>query len=686
MRLAQILPGCLLLSSAIFARSESFTIATNIFHLRTGTRPEWTEFANLPVHGRELKRTFIAKSNAREQTLLLRQRDVKYDWRVALNGKEIGKLFLMEGALTHALPLAPGALLEGTNELAIIPPKEEEDIFVGEIQILSDPMRIALGESELQVDVTDSGGHPLPCRVTITDHLGTLAAISASPEPGLAIRPGIIYTAAGHAVLGLRAGEYTVLASRGFEYGIAAQKISIRKGETNRIALRIDREVNTTGLVSSDTHVHTFTLSRHGDATLEERMVTLAGEGIELPIATDHNLHADYREAMQRTGTAPFFTPVTGNEVTTAVGHFNIFPVPPDGPVADQRLTQWPDLFKSIHQNPGIQVIVLNHPRDLHVGFRPFAATNLNAATGKLRPEMPVEFNAMELVTSGALQTDYFASFQNWFALLNHGHRLTGVSSSDSHDVSRYIVGQGRTYIQCNDEQPGQINIHDACQNLAQGRAMVSFGLLAKIEAGNGFFTGDLATNLPAAFPVKITAHGPRWVTCERIALYANGALLREKICSAAEMSAQTNRPDLKAEVTWMIDRPRHDVFLVAIATGPGVTDAFWQTPRPYQPTSPDWTPRLIGATNPIWVDADGDNRFTSAFAYATTLKTQYQSRLPQLIDALGSYDEAVATQIAGLYHDAGDPGLEGELRALGTKAAPPVRAGFEMFERLSHP
>lgn len=33
-----------------------------------------------------------------------------------------------------------------------------------------------------------------------------------------------------------------------------------------------------------------------------------------------------------------------------------------------------------------------------------------------------------------------------------------------------------------------------------------------------------------------------------------------------------------------------------AIATGPGLTEAFWPIPRPYQ---------VIGSTNPVWIDIE---------------------------------------------------------------------------------
>src|SRR5205823_953623 len=105
--------------------------------------------------------------------------------------------------------------------------------------------------------------------------------------------------------------------------------------------------VPTDGYVSSDTHVHTLTFSGHGDSTIAERMITLAGEGIELPIATDHNVQIDYQEWAVKLGVRKYFTPVVGNEVTTPVGHFNIFPVPAKGPLPDHKLKDWRSIADS---------------------------------------------------------------------------------------------------------------------------------------------------------------------------------------------------------------------------------------------------------------------------------------------------------------------------------------------------
>jgi len=39
---------------------------------------------------------------------------------------------------------------------------------------------------------------------------------------------------------------------------------------------------------------------------------------------------------------------------------------------------------------------------------------------------------------------------------------VTPVGSSDSHDVARYIVGQGRTYIRCDDRDVAHLDLEAA--------------------------------------------------------------------------------------------------------------------------------------------------------------------------------------------------------------------------------
>jgi hypothetical protein len=73
--------------------------------------------------------------------------------------------------------------------------------------------------------------------------------------------------------------------------------------------------------------------------------------------------------------------------------------------------------------------------------------------------------------------------------------------------------------------------------------------------------------------------------------------------------SVRASAAGVKGDVTWTIPAPVKDTHLVAIVTGPSVSEPFWAMTRPYQPSSRKWQGRAIGATNPVWLDGDGDGR-----------------------------------------------------------------------------
>jgi hypothetical protein len=651
-----IVPSLLVLflfgaATATAAPAEPRTLDPRRYHLRSGTNAEWEEFAASQPFGRRLDVTFESRRNAIEQTLILWQDEVRQDWRVELNGRRLGALHLMEAPLDFALRIPVGALRDGSNVLSIVPPRENDDIRIGDFRVISERLETALDQVGVDVEVTDLDSRaPLPCRLTITTTNSTLAALITPTNQFVAARPGVVYTGNGRASVRLAAGSYVISATRGFEYGLAVTNVTLASGQNRVVKLSLRREVATPGLVSCDTHVHTFTHSRHGDATIEERAITLAGEGIELPILTDHDVAVDLQPAAQATRTQTHFTPVIGDEVTTRVGHFNIFPVTPGASLPSNRETNWTTLFDSFRATPGVQVVVFNHPRNTHNGFQPFTRTNFNRITGEARWPFDFRFDAMELVNSSAQQSDWTSVLHDWFALWNAGHLVTAVGSSDGHDVSRYIVGQGRTYLECDDTKADALNVQDACRSLKEGRAYVSMGLLPVVTVNDRFGVGDLATNLNSTISVKVEVRAPSWIDCERVELFANGVRIAETNWAESKLPGSTGVAGI---IEWKIPRPKHDVALVVVATGPGATAPHWPIPKPYQPSSPNWTSRVIGVANPIRVDADRDGRFSPARDYAARIVAENREA-SQLVRALADFDEAVAIQAAALLRQKG--------------------------------
>ena len=680
------LTAFVLAAAAAQAEDASLAIVRELVHLRSGNVREWSEFPEI-ASGEKLEIKFSAeKKNDRELALRLRQQDVKQSWRVSINDKALGTLPIDENDQTLYFPVPTGTTIAGENTLRIAAAGgtggASDDIRVGQVRLIGRPVAEVLSEGSLDVQVTDADTQqPLPCRLTIVDANGSLQMTGASSNDELAVRPGVIYAARGHAKIALPLGRYTVYASRGFEYSLAKAEIVVARGPAIPLKLTIHREVPTEGYVACDTHVHTVTYSGHGDCTIAERMITLAGEGIELPIATDHNVHVDYRAHAGKAGLSDYFTPVMGNEVTTSVGHFNIFPIQANAEPPDYKSKAWPAIFEGIFATPGVKVAILNHARDLHSGTRPFGPKLHNAVVGENLEGWPLRFNAMEVVNSGATQTDALQLFRDWMGLLNAGHIVTPVGASDSHDVARHFVGQGRTYIRCDDREPGKIDVEAAVNGFLQGRVLVSYGLIAEMTVDGKFGPGDFAAPDGEETTVAIRVLGPHWVKAERVLLYANGRLVRDEKVPFRPWSSE-DRPGLKWQVTWRLPRLKHDSHLVAIALGPGIDGPWWKTAKPYQPTTPDWEAHVIGCSGAIRLDGDGDGRWSSPRDYAARHFAASAGDLTKLVASLATYDEATAAQAAHLFQVSGKSLLAEESSEILKNAPEHVQRGWGDYLR----
>ena len=207
-----------------------------------------------------------------------------------------------------------------------------------------------------------------------------------------------------------------------------------------------------------------------------------------------------------------------------------------------------------------------------------------------------------------------------------------------------------------------------------EGRVLVSLGLLTQMTVEDKFQVGDLATALGELMRVTVAVLGPSWTSADRVELYANGVKIREQQIEAPVSPVE------KTRVMWIIPRPAYDAYLVAIASGPPVNGPYWPIAKPYQPNSRVWQPRVIGATNPIWVDGDGDGKFTPPRVYAKEIVKRAGSEPKKLIAELAKYDEAVAAQVASLCQTAGRDVRSTEFEEALETALQHVRRGFAAY------
>ncbi|HMH32252.1 MAG TPA: CehA/McbA family metallohydrolase, partial [Puia sp.] len=589
-----------------------------------------------------------------------------------------GNLTLDEKDMIDYFEIPPGIFRKKDNTLRIAvkiaKDQNSDDILIGQLLLIRQAIDQLLGESKVEVSVRDANTDGfLPSRITIVDQHGSLQPVAILNEDHLTARTGIVYTGNGHASFSLPAGSYKIYASRGFEYGADSIFINVKSGDLIQKTLSIRHEVPATGWISCDPHIHTLTYSGHGDATVRDRVLTIAGEGLRLPVMTDHNTAVNIDTIVKKMSMDGWFTPVTGNEVTTAVGHFNVFPVSSTAAVTDYHVKDWNELSANIRKTDSVKVVVLNHARDEHNGFRPFDDKGHIAVAGKGLRGWALPANAMEVMNSGSQQTDPTQLYFDWMAMLNRGFLLAPVGSSDSHEVSRFLVGQARTYIRNSETNPSRVNVAEIIKNFAEGKVSVSFGLLTEIVVDSLYGAGDL---VPASgnLHISIKVFGPSWVRANRITLYANGQKIREALIPPNATGGR------KWQGKWIIKKPAHDVFLVAVAEGPATHVPFWPIVRPYEHKSPDVHPKLLGITGAVRIDADRDGHFTCAYDYARAIWDSSNKDINIFIGKLADYDEAVVIQAAAVLEER-DIDVTGMDLAKALSNAPlKVRNGFKQF------
>ena len=227
-----ILLGIVLLLGPQLPANE-LVLTNRLHHLRNEQTREWSSFPQ-QAEADSLDISFKLPDKPAASTLRLRQQDVKQIWKVAINGKMIGKLQQDENDMVRYLPVSANVLIPGKNQLTISTDSKRgpDDIRVGEVSLFNQARDQLLSEGQVTVRVVDTDGKPIPSRLTILTQSGALSGVGAQSNLTLAVRPGVVYTANGLAQLGVQAGSYKIIAGRGFEWGIDSANLVVDKTET----------------------------------------------------------------------------------------------------------------------------------------------------------------------------------------------------------------------------------------------------------------------------------------------------------------------------------------------------------------------------------------------------------------------------------------------------------------------
>ena len=647
-------------------------------HLGNTMVQDWPETTAKP-EGERFELTFDAQPNTSEVVLAITQRDVSNPWQLRVNGNVIAELKRNKEPKRFHYAVPAGTLVQGENKLSVGSKAAKDDIAIGPFTLFNATLAEVLHLRSVVVSVSDiRTGKPVPARVAVTDLQDQPVELYKNKmTEGAAIRPGVIYTRGTATWFDLPEGDYFAYATRGMEWSRGRQKFSVRLAQGAEIALRIEREVATTGFIAADTHIHTLTFSGHGDASVEERMLTLAGEGVELAIATDHNHQTDYRTYQEKMAVTDYFTPVTGNEVTTPIGHMNAFPLDPKIEPPNHKLEDWVSLVDGIRAK-GAKVVILNHPLWPTLPDCPFTKFGINPISGDFARAKQFPFDGMELANALTPQPDPLYLFRNWFALLNSGKRITGVAASDSHTVGE-PVGQGRSYVPGKTDDPTRIDVDDACNRFLRGETSISVGIFADVLVDGHYKMGHTNTVRGSMVSVRLRVAAPSWVTPRRALLFFNGQQIAEKPVLTAP-----GRPT-DVLVDFAVRKPAHDGYLVCVVLGDGVPHPSWKTGENF----------TLAATNPVFLDTDGDGQYSSPRDLARAALAKAGVSTDHQWEAAAAADDVVAIQMFSLmrqtWPEAEQKELENRIRAAASGRRlfadyldypqPPIRVSAEQLK-----
>lgn len=593
-------------------------LTSRFHHLGDDSCPDW-EDTTVEPEGLRLELAFDAASRDDESVLELETFHVHARWSVLLNGVELAQLPRVVERAVQRFPVPAGRLLDGRNTLLVDlldrPSGNKDDICVGHARLHLRTLREVEDLHPVRISVRERGrpDEELPARLTLVDDAGQLAPIFLAARETTAIRDGIAYTKTGDLHLELRRGTYTVYASKGTEWSRARAPLQVGESELVELALELERQVDTAGYVAADTHLHTLTFSGHGDASVEERVISLAAEGVELAVSTDHNHQLDYRPYQVRLDLTPWFTPVVGNEVTTSNGHFNAFPLNPEGPLPNWRIPRWERLVENVRE-AGAQVVILNHPRWPAPDDCPLSKFAFVPETGE-RDGPRFTFDCMELVNSTTESPDPFLVLRDWFGFLNGGERVFAVGTSDSHTVGD-PVGQGRTYVRSSTDDPARIDVAEACRSFREGRISVSQGIVTDVRADGEFGMGDVVPFEGERLELRVRVAAPHFVTPREVRIFANGIEVARRELEPAD-------GPVDEWLAFTLARPLHDAFLVCAVLGDDVDEPFWHSLNGY----------TFAATNPVFLDVDGDGAWSSAHEVAARFVGDTQAAARALDD-----------------------------------------------------
>lgn len=505
----------------------------------------------------------------------------------------------------YGLALAPGdylltAAAEGRElgapvKLTVASAPASQDLTMG-------------GTATIGYAVTDGAGAKLPAKLVFKRAAplpGAPASFGEFTFPGGAAL--MVFAPDGSGTATVPPGAYSVTASRGFEYEIDSASVTVADGESGSASLKLVRSVDTTGFMCGDFHTHAMWSPDSSDL-YELKVAAYAGEGLELPVITDHEYISDIDPFITKLGLQKWIQGVTGEELTTFVyGHFNPFPIVPDPKKPNRGAMVWVDkkpaeLFADVRKAWPDAVLQINHPRrgkPISAYFQ-FAGYDPTTGTAQKSEWWSRNFDAIEAFNGSGWTTNKNEAVLDWYSFLDRGEPKTVTGNSDSHHAYSSEVGYPRNYVKLSTDEPGKVSMAVLAKAVKDQQVLVSGGPFVTVDVG-GKGMGEVAAAPGGKATLAVRVQAPTWMPADELQVVLGGATVKTVTLDAS--TADPNNPVVRYDGSLELT-PSKDTWVVVVVTGQGTLAPVSSNDEPF------------ALTNPIYLDVDGNGVYDPPKAF----------------------------------------------------------------------
>lgn len=589
--------------------------------LAPGMEKKWTRFlavAPSPVAALNILRTKAGGTGS--VTLTLKDPDGKPVTTASVvvvnGGKEAPAWPDAAGKVTFAL--APGSHELRITDYGRAPVKFSVPVVADQTA----DREAALGAPAAVVfNITEAGsGRSLPCKVQFIANDGT-----AKADLGPANRAhGCLdqwHSETGSFTVPLAPGSYRVIVTRGPEYSLISQDITLTAAQQVKVEGALRRVVDTTGWVGTDFHNHS-TPSGDNTCGTDDRIINLAAEHIEFAPGTEHNRIYDWTPHIQKLGLSPWLSTVVGMELTGNNQHLNCFPLTPEPGKQNNGAPVW-------NFDPRISAITLrdwqkpdpdrwvqiNHP-DLERDFNDYNADGekdrgyygITQYVDAWEIENFIDpgifagapFRIVETKPGAPRKVVYQREFI-YLQLLNLGHRLVATAVSDAHSVHGNGVGAWRVYLPSATDDPAKIDWREMSRAAKAGRGVLSTGPFMTVTpvTPDGQIGREIKTNGHAAV-LKVKIQCTDWLDVDRVQVIVNGRQPKELNYTRQTHPDWFGKGAVKFEHDLIVPLQEDAHLIVAAINSTGDLKQWFGTSMQNTLKPQVWT-------NPIYVDVNGD-------------------------------------------------------------------------------